>query len=99
VGRIIRRPRADDDLLEIWVHIARLDLAAANGILTRIDDRLRRLSEFPNSGRSRAELSPHLRSVAVGNYLLFHIAREDGIELVRVFHAARDLDSLFDEDR
>ena len=49
-------------------------------------------------GRRRDELSPGLRSVVMGSYLIFYRPLEDGIRLMRVFHGARDLPSLFDQD-
>jgi toxin ParE1/3/4 len=38
---------------------------------------------------------PALRSLSVGNYLIFYRPLADGIEIVRVLHGARDIDSLF----
>jgi plasmid stabilization system protein ParE len=35
------------------------------------------------------------RSSAVGNYVIFYRVREDGIEVVRVLHAARDIPEFF----
>jgi len=49
-------------------------------------------------GRRRDELSPGLRSVVMGSYLIFYRPLEDGIRLMRVAHGSRDLPSLFDLD-
>ncbi len=46
-------------------------------------------------GRSRAELAPDLRSFPVGNYMIFYHTLVDGIEIVRIISAARDVDALF----
>jgi toxin ParE1/3/4 len=38
---------------------------------------------------------PALRSLAVGNYLIFYLPVEDGIEVVRVLPGMRDIDAIF----
>lgn len=46
-------------------------------------------------GFSRSELSPDLRSFALGYYLIFYVPLQNGIDVVRVLQAMRDIDSLF----
>jgi toxin ParE1/3/4 len=48
----------------------------------------------PNIGRARPELRPDLRSFPYGGYLILYRAVADGVEIVRVVHAARNLDDL-----
>ena len=45
-------------------------------------------------GRARPELRPDLRSFPFGAYLILYRAIDDGAEIVRVVHAARNLDDL-----
>jgi len=53
------------------------------------------LAENPLAGRVREELAPDVRSFPVGNYLLFYRPTQNGVELIRVLHGARDLRRLF----
>ena len=53
------------------------------------------LAEMPESGRQREKLAPELRSFAVGNYVIFYRPIENGVEIVRVLHGARDLPPVF----
>jgi toxin ParE1/3/4 len=46
-------------------------------------------------GTNRAELKMDIRSHPVGNYLIFYFPLEDGIEIVRVLHRSRDIESLW----
>ena len=46
----------------------------------------------------RDDLSPGLRSIPHGNYLIFYRLMNNGIEIVRVLHGSRDLPSQFDEN-
>lgn len=48
-------------------------------------------------GRKRDELVPNLRSFPVGNYLIFYRPINQGIEVLRVLHGARDIPSIFED--
>lgn len=49
-------------------------------------------------GRARDELAAELRSFPFGRYVIFYEPIEDGIDVVRVLHSARDIDAVFGED-
>lgn len=46
-------------------------------------------------GRLRPDIAPELRYFVVGNYLILYRTVENGIQIVRVIHGARDLPHLF----
>ncbi len=48
-------------------------------------------------GRARQELADSMRSFPFGRYVIFYVPLEDGIDVVRVLHSARDIDAVFDE--
>jgi toxin ParE1/3/4 len=92
----IRIPhRAEADLDEIWLHVAESNPRAADRLIAKIVDKYQTLLRFPEMGSLCEELAPRLRSLAVGNYAIFYRPIENGIEIVRVVHAARDLPTLF----
>jgi toxin ParE1/3/4 len=45
--------------------------------------------------RQREELSPRLRSFPVGSYIIFYRPTQDGVEIARILHGARDFPPLF----
>jgi len=94
VARVVLRPRAEADLTEIWEYIAGDDAAAADEFIDFISGKLKALAENPSMGRERPELTPLLRSFPVKRYVVFYLPAVNGIEVVRVLHAARDLDLL-----
>jgi toxin ParE1/3/4 len=94
--QVLKRPQAETDLDEIWWYIAQDNPDRADRFLDMIEDRCQALARFPNMGISREELRPMLRSLAVGNYLIFYLPIEDGIEIVRVLPGMRDIDAIFD---
>jgi toxin ParE1/3/4 len=81
-GEILRLSQARLDLIDIWNYIADDNEAAANWMFDRIEGVLRMLSEQPKAGREGPELAPELRSLPVGNYLLFYLPLPGGIDLV-----------------
>ena len=81
---------AQGDLDEIWCHIGSFDVRAADHWLDAVEQRFRMLAMQPRAGQARPDLAPDLRFLPVGNYLIFHRPIEDGVEIVRVIHGARD---------
>jgi toxin ParE1/3/4 len=91
-------PQAQEDLLDIWCHIACDNPRQADHYLDLLDDKLILLASTPRIGRSHDELEPGLRGFPVDNYLIFYRQVDAGIEIVRVLHGARDLEALFWDD-
>jgi len=88
-------PAASADLLEIWCFIAEDSIPAADRVLESIEHACSAVAEMPGIGRSREELAATLRSVTCGSYLIFYRSKAAGVEVVRVLHGARDLDTIF----
>src|SRR5437667_9661175 len=93
--RIVRTPEAYDDLWEIVLYIARDNEEAAFRLADTIDEKFELLAKFPGAGQARLELLPDLRSFPVGRYLIFYRPIEDGIEVLRILHSARNLRRIF----
>jgi len=94
MARISRLRRAEEDLLAIAEHIANDNPAAAANWLDRVEETLSLLASYPLMGEQVNHIRPGLRRFCQGNYLLFYEPLEDGIGLVRVLHAARDVVDL-----
>lgn len=99
--RLIIAPEARRDLREIRDYIAKDSPEAARRVLTRLRDVARLLAKAPAMGRDRPELGSDLRSFVADRYVFFYrpLKGSVGIELARVLHGARDLDSLFSGDK
>ncbi|HMO45624.1 MAG TPA: type II toxin-antitoxin system RelE/ParE family toxin [Rubrivivax sp.] len=94
---VTRRPLAALDILDIWDHIAEDDTAAADRWVDQLDAALNRLATQPMMGRARPELADRLRSLPFRRYVVFYLPVDQGIDVVRVLHSARDVDAAFDE--
>jgi len=62
------------------------------------DEQFRVLATQPMLGRARDELAPGMRSLPFGRYVIFHVPLDDGIDVVRVLHGARDVDVVFNPE-
>ncbi len=97
--RVTRRPAAATDIFEIWDHIAEDDLSAADRWVDQLDEQFQLWATQPMMGRAREELAPGVRSIPFGRYVVFYAPIDDGIDVIRVLHGARDIDALFGDDR
>ena len=84
------------DLEEIWIFIARDNPDAADRYVRAVVSTFPKLASMPYLGRQRKELLPAVRSFPVGNYVIFYRPIDDGVEIVRILHGARDLPPLFE---
>jgi len=95
MAKVYRRHRAADDLLEIWLTLSSDGVRRADAYLDKIEQQLKRCAEHPRMGRSRDELAAGLRSLIVYPYVVFYRPIDEGIDVIRVLHGARDLDAVF----
>ncbi len=80
--------------MAIAEYIARDNPAAAARWLDKIEGTLSLLASYPLMGEPVDHIRPGLRRLCQGSYLLFYEPLQDGIGLVRVLHAARDVADL-----
>jgi toxin ParE1/3/4 len=93
---VVRKlPQAREDLLDIWLHIGRDSPSRADRYLDLLESKLHLLSGSPHMGRLHTYLAQGLRGLPVDDYIILYREADDGIEVVRVLHGARDIESLF----
>ena len=101
MGRVIRTGRAEQDLLDIWRYIARDNYQAADRFLDKLDQAFQTLSSSPKMGRNRSKdsLVPGLRSFPVEHYVILYreLNEADGVVVIRVIHAARDIETFLSD--
>ena len=95
---VTRRPLAAADILDIWDHIAEDSLAQADRWVDKLDEKFKLIATQPLIGRARNELAAELRSFPFGRYVIFYMPIEDGVDVVRVLHSARDVDAVFADE-
>jgi toxin ParE1/3/4 len=90
-----KTPRAFDDLDEIAAHIGMDNPPAALRFLDHLHEKFLLLAQLPGVGRQRPELDTAIRGFPVDAYVVFYRSIADGVEIVRVLHAGRDIDFDF----
>lgn len=91
-------PRAETDLNEIWLYVARDSgsLEIANRLIDSITDRFFTLARFPHIGRSRdKDFRPGIRSLPVAGYVIVYCVEDEDVLILRVVHGRRQLDDVF----
>lgn len=94
---ILKSPEARADLLEIGEYVFQQSHSAETAlrVVDSIDEKIQFLSRNTLAAEARPDLAPRLRSSTVGNCIVFYRPIDDGIEVVRVLHGARDIPPLF----
>jgi toxin ParE1/3/4 len=101
--RVVTTPEAEQDLVEIALYTATSQgsLKEARAFVFMLQDKFMLLAEHPDVGRVREELTdvhqpgpPALRSFPVNKYVVFYEPTAEGVRILRVLHASRDLPPL-----
>jgi toxin ParE1/3/4 len=95
MARLRRTADARNDLTAIWLYIAQDNLSAADRFMDEFNRTMNLLLRFPLMGDAVGHLRPGARRTTIGNYQLFYEPTDDGIRLLRVYHAARRIEDLF----
>ena len=85
------------DLKDIWIYIAENNSNAADKFMREFARKFRLLANNPKIGRAHEELVLNLRSFPYRDYIIFYFPIENGVEIYRVLHGTRDIDSLFED--
>jgi toxin ParE1/3/4 len=104
VASILVAPCVEEKLWEIWEFIARDNSEAATRVIEAAKATFKTLAENPALGRKRHFKNRRLRDVrswqvaGFENYVIFYRGLPAGIEVIHVYHGARDIDSLFGQE-
>jgi toxin ParE1/3/4 len=104
MARLSIRALADEDIDVIARFIARDNLDAGRRFYDAVAHDLDLLASNPRMGARRISRDPRLKDLrswpvsGYRKYLVFYLAMDDGIDVVRVFHGARDIDRLMERD-
>jgi toxin ParE1/3/4 len=101
---VYKTPRAERDLLDHYVYIGRRNPAAADRFLRAVEDAFMLLAHNPLMGRAWDSPAPRLAGVRswtvpqFRNYRIFYRPVPDGIEVLHVLHARRDIQRFLEQE-
>jgi toxin ParE1/3/4 len=99
--RIVTRPSADEDLASqmAW-YLQNATPELAERFLKAVRETAETVLNFPEMGFRHEFTHPSLKGLHLHpvkgfeKHLLLYVPTPDGIELIRVYHAARDVDAI-----
>jgi toxin ParE1/3/4 len=105
IPAVTQRPRARLDLLEQFVYFGeQASVELAERYFAAVDQTCLQLLKHPQSGTlydsgiARLEGMRWFPVSRFDNYLIFYLPHENGVDVIRVLHGARDIDRLFAEE-
>jgi toxin ParE1/3/4 len=94
MATVWRSPQAEIDLETILEDLQQKNPAVAERYANDFYDKGKALAQFPEIGRSRPEIAPHLRSTLVHPYVIFYRIQGDEVQILRILHGRMDLRSI-----
>lgn len=88
---------ANKDIDEIWLYIAVDNIDAADRLMVELQARFDLLARNPLLGTERSEMISDLRQFPHNSYNIFYFPIDNGIEVHRVLHGARDAIQILEE--
>lgn len=93
--QILLSRQAEADLNEIWDYLEPKNPLAALRLFGEFNGMFELLAKFPRIGRVHDELDGSPRTFPVRRYLIvYEIVEDVGIQILRVYHGARDRRSI-----
>jgi len=87
--RIARKARRElDEIFAYWA--ARAGVEVADRLVDAIAEHFSLLLEFPGIGRRCEDIAPAVRCFPAGKYLVYYRKARGWVEILHVFHGARD---------
>jgi toxin ParE1/3/4 len=95
VAKVKITPLAETDLEDIWIYISTHSVESANRTIAELMKAFNLLASSPGLGRDKPELVVNVRSFPHKRYIIFYFPIDDGVEIFRVLHAARNIEDVF----
>jgi toxin ParE1/3/4 len=82
------------DLEQIGDRIALRNPARAVSFIQELREKASKLGDFPHAGSPRPQWGDDIRFELHGRYLIIYRVKEQAVQILRVVHGGRDLDTL-----
>ena len=101
---IKKRPRVISDLIEIATYIGENNLDASDDFLVVSEKTFKQLGTFPKMGKLCQFSHPKLTQIRqqrikeFKKYLIFYRFTDNEVEILRVIHGVRDIETILIDD-
>jgi toxin ParE1/3/4 len=93
---VIISATAAEDLRDIWEYVALHNENSASKLIKEVKNKFILLRDNPMIGREQNKYLVGLRSFVMNDYFIFYLPLENGIDVLRVLHSSRDIESIFE---
>ncbi len=103
MNKVNKRPQVIRDLIEVATYIAADNLDASDRFLMAAESTFQKLAKAPKMGKPCQFSNPRLAGIrqqaikGFRRFLIFYRIADDKVEILRVIHGARDLESILDD--
>ena len=97
MSRYVINVLASRDLSEIADYFTATNVEVGERFFREFNSKCQHLISFPSSGKSYGTIRADLRGLSLEGYIIFYRILDDGIEILRVVSARRNLPSLFSD--
>lgn len=100
--KFVLDPCVENELWDIWEFIAQDNAEAATQVVEAAFETFKSLATAPGMGRARKFRNPRLKGIrswrvsGFDAYLIFYRPVPGGIQVLHVYHGARDIEALLD---
>lgn len=91
---LVKAPRAEADLIDIWPYIAEDQPINADHLLDRLNDAALLIADTLEMGVDRSVLFADIKKFPVDNYIVFYRVKPNTLELVRELSASKSIASV-----
>ena len=88
---------AKTDLQEIWDYISEKSIDSANRVIKDLMEKFQFLAKNSKIGVTQDNFILNLRKFSHKKYNIFYFEIENGVEIFRVVHSARNIESVFED--
>ncbi len=88
--RVQYQAAAKADLIEAWLQVADDSVESADETISRLQEICELIADQPAMGLDRPDIADGVQSFPVDHYIIFYEQHEQGISVLRVWHAAQD---------
>lgn len=90
-------PSAESDLEKIFEYISESNMDSAIRLLKALGQKFDLLAENPKLGKPQDNFIVNLRTFFHKKYTIFYFPIENGVEIYRVIHGARNIEAIFED--
>ncbi|MDI9634230.1 type II toxin-antitoxin system RelE/ParE family toxin [Geitlerinema splendidum] len=104
MNEVLKRPQVIRDLIDIATYIAENNLDNGERFLCAAEETFKQLGQMPHIGKNCQFSNARLQSIRqlpvkeFRQYLIFYQVRLTGVEILRVIHGSRDIETILEGD-